>query len=145
MWVVSPLGGLWKSTNGGATWTTNTDFLPVIGCSDVAINPKNTQIMYLATGDANATGSQLTTSSIGIFKSTNGGATWPTSSNTMNWDVSWNRAIYKILINPVHPDTVFAATNIGIFRTVNGGTNWISVKVGVNASVAATSSSFCWN
>jgi len=131
MWVVSPLGGLWKSTNGGQTWTTNTDFLPVIGCSDVAINPINTQIMYLATGDANGTGSQLSTSSIGILKSTNGGATWPTSSNTLNWDVSWNRAIYKLLIHPTHPDTVFAATNVGIFRTVNGGTNWVTVKVGI--------------
>ena len=40
MWVVSPLGGLWKSLDGGLNWTnSNTDQLPIIGCSDIAIDP----------------------------------------------------------------------------------------------------------
>jgi photosystem II stability/assembly factor-like uncharacterized protein len=130
MWTVSPLGGLWKSVNGGANWTTgNTDQLALIGCSDIAINPLNTQVMYLATGDANGTGSQLTISSIGIFKSTNGGITW--GANTLNWQVGWGRSIYKLLIHPQHPDTVFAATSIGLFRTIDGGANWISMQVGL--------------
>jgi hypothetical protein len=47
----------------------------------------------------------------------------------MNWTVNLNRGIYKLLIHPTHPDTVFAATNVGIFRTVDGGLNWVSVKV----------------
>jgi len=131
MWLVSPLGGLWKSTDAGQSWNTNTDFLPIVGCSDIAINPNNTQIMYLATGDANGTGSQLTLSSIGILKSTDGGVTWPASSNTLNWTVNLNRIIYKLLIRPDHPDTVFATTNIGIYRTINGGTNWIQVQAGI--------------
>jgi hypothetical protein len=38
MFVGAPDGGLWKSADGGATWSTNTDFLGVIGCSDLAIN-----------------------------------------------------------------------------------------------------------
>jgi hypothetical protein len=50
MWLASPLGGLWHSINGGQTWTSNTDILPIVGCSDIAIDPQNTQIMYLATG-----------------------------------------------------------------------------------------------
>jgi photosystem II stability/assembly factor-like uncharacterized protein len=130
MWTVSPLGGLWKSIDGGQLWTTNTDQLPIIGCSDIAINPLNTGIMYLATGDANATGSQLTLSSIGILKSTDGGNTWPLSSNTMNWQVSWGRNIYKLLINPLHPDTVLAATSVGVYRTTDGGLQWTQVQAG---------------
>ena len=51
-WVGSPGGGLWKTTDGGSTWTTNTDNLPVLGVSDIIIDPANTDIMYLATGDA---------------------------------------------------------------------------------------------
>ncbi len=135
MWTMSPLGGLWKSINGGQTWTTNTDLLPIIGCSDIAIDPQNTQIMYLATGDANGTGSQLTIASIGILKSTDGGVTWPPSSNTMNWDVSTNRGIYKLLIHPTHPDTVFAATSVGVYRTVNGGGDWIQMIAGAFTDV----------
>ena len=51
MYVGAADGGLWKSTNDGVSWTTNTDFLAVIGCADLAISPSNPNIMYLATGD----------------------------------------------------------------------------------------------
>ena len=130
MWTVSPLGGLLKTVDGGLNWTSNTDQLPLIGCSDIAIDPVDPQIMYLATGDANGMGSALTIASIGILKSTDGGITWPPSSNTMNWDVSWGRNIYKLLIHPTQPDTVFAATTNGIYRTLNGGTTWIKMNDG---------------
>lgn len=130
MWLAAPLGGLWKTTNAGLSWSSNTDNLPVIGCTDIAINPLNPQIMYLATGDANGNGSQLTISSIGILKSTDGGITWPLASNTLNWPLSSRISIYKLLINPIHPDTVFAATTSGIYRTINAGTNWVSVQSG---------------
>ncbi len=130
MWVNSPTGGLWKSIDGGLNWTTNTDQLTIIGCSDIAIDPTNTQTMYLATGDGNGTGSQLSLASIGILKSTDGGVTWPSSSNTMNWTLNQGRSIYKLLIHPTHPDTVFAATTNGIYRTVNAGLNWIQIQTG---------------
>ncbi len=135
MWTASPLGGLWKSVDGGINWTTNTDFLPIVGCSDIAIDPSNTQIMYLATGDGNGAGSQLTQSSIGILKSTDGGLTWPAASNTLNWNVSQVRSIYKLLIHPIHPDTVFAATSIGLFRTIDAGAHWISMQAGIFTDV----------
>ncbi|MCX6153991.1 MAG: T9SS type A sorting domain-containing protein [Candidatus Kapabacteria bacterium] len=129
MWTGSPTGGLWTSTDGGLNWTcANTDQLSIIGCSDLAINPVNTKIMYLATGDGNGTGSQLTLSSIGIFKSTDGGGSW--GANTMNWQVSMNRNVYKIIINPINPDTVLAATSDGVYRTLNAGASWTQVQKG---------------
>ena len=64
IWIGSPAGGLWKSIDGGSNWTTNTDNLPVIGVSHIAIDPINNQTMYIVTGDANATD----TYSIGILK-----------------------------------------------------------------------------
>ncbi|MBI2966296.1 MAG: hypothetical protein HYY40_00585, partial [Bacteroidetes bacterium] len=39
IWAGSPSGGLWKSDDGGTTWSTNTDLLPIIGVSDIAIDP----------------------------------------------------------------------------------------------------------
>ena len=110
MYVGAPDGGLWKSTNGGTSWTTNTDFLSIIGCSDVAIDPTNTQIMYLATGDLEGN-----KNSIGVFKSTNGGASWATTG--ANWPSSNYWTISKILMNPSDPLNMLISTNVGVFRT----------------------------
>ncbi|MEP6645875.1 MAG: hypothetical protein ABJC12_02200 [Saprospiraceae bacterium] len=131
MWCLAPMGGLWKSIDGGLNWTSNTDQLPIIGCSDIAIDPSNTQIMYLATGDANGWSSNFSQPSIGVLKSTDGGATWPLASNTMNWTVNLNRNIYKLIIHPTHPDTLFAATTNGIYRTVDAGLHWIQMQSGM--------------
>ena len=69
MWIGSPGGGIWKTIDGGLTWSTNTDNLPVLGISDIVIDPTNKQIMYAATGDADGGA----TYSIGILKSVDGG------------------------------------------------------------------------
>jgi PKD repeat protein len=121
----APAGGLWRSTNGGVGWTVwNTDNLPVIGCTDLAIDPTNTQIMYLATGDGDAND----TYSIGVLKSTDGGNTWnPTG---LNWVVTNQRVIRKLLIDPNNPQTVYAASSNGIYKTTNGGTNWTQIRTG---------------
>jgi len=122
--VGSPSGGLWKTSDGGATWSTNTDLLPNMGVSDIAINPKNPSIMYIATGDRDA----WDTYSVGILKSTDGGVTWnPTS---LAWNTSQSKKVLRIIINPDNPDTVLAATSSGIYRTLNGGTTWTVVRSG---------------
>src|ERR1043165_795843 len=71
IYVGSPGGGLWKSTNSGVTWSTGTDNLAVIGTTDLAIHPTNPLIQYLATGDGEA----QDTYSIGVLKTTDGGTT----------------------------------------------------------------------
>ncbi|MBA3681095.1 MAG: T9SS type A sorting domain-containing protein [Bacteroidetes bacterium] len=124
LWVGAPAGGLWKSTNGGVSWTTNTDNLGVLGCSDLAIDPTNTSIMYLATGDGDAGD----TRSIGVLKSTNGGITWVTTGLTNA--VTNNFTIRRLIVNPSNPLIVLAATSGGIYRTINGGTNWTQVATG---------------
>jgi len=122
LWIGAPAGGLWKSTNGGTNWTTNTDNLAVLGCSDLAIDPTNANIMYLATGDGDAGD----TRSIGVLKSTNGGLTWAATGLTS--PVSSYFLIRRLLINPSNTQIVLAATNSGIYRTTNGGTNWTQVS-----------------
>ncbi len=117
-WVGAPDGGLWKTTNGGTSYTTNTDQLAVIGCSDVAIDPSNPQIMYLATGD----GDGADTYSVGVLKSTDGGNSWNTTGLT--WTVNQGRTISRILVNPTNPQIVMAFASNGIWRSTNGGTTW---------------------
>jgi hypothetical protein len=122
LWVGAPAGGLWHSTNGGTSWTTNTDNLPVTGCSDLAIDPTNTLVMYMATGDGDGGDNR----SIGVLKSTNAGQTWTTTGLTAN--VSSYFLIRRLIINPVNPQILLAATNQGIYRTTNGGTTWTVVN-----------------
>lgn len=121
IWVGSPAGGLWKSVDGGSNWTTNTDNLPVIGVSHIAINPNNNQIMYIVTGDAYATD----TYSIGILKSINGGATWDTTG--LSYTINQTQTVNKVIINPNFTDSLYAVTNSNILVSSDAGITWQSV------------------
>ncbi|MCE3227011.1 MAG: hypothetical protein K0S32_1562 [Bacteroidetes bacterium] len=120
-WVGSPAGGLWKTTDNGTSWTTNTDNLTVIGCSDLAIDPTNTTIMYLATGDGDAGDTRST----GVLKSTDGGNSWNVTGLTNA--VSNYFLIRRLIINPSNTQVLIAATNAGIYRTANAGTSWSQI------------------
>ena len=125
IYVGSPGGGLWKSTNSGTTWVTQTDALAVIGCTDLAINPTNTLTQYLATGDGEA----QDTYSIGVLKTTDGGTTWLPSGLT--WAVTNGRVISRLLMNPQNSNTLFAATSNGVYRTINAGGAWTQIATAV--------------
>ncbi len=115
----APGGGLWKTTNTGVSWSAvGTDFLASIGTSDVAIDPNNNNIMYLATGDCDAGD----TYALGVLKSTDGGLTWNTTG--LNWTASQTRRTARILIHPTNTQIVVCATSNGIFRTTDGGISW---------------------
>lgn len=118
IYVGSPGGGFWKSIDGGANWVTTSDDLPVLGVSSIAVDPNNTDIIYIATGDANASD----TYSIGVLKSIDQGDTWSTTG--LSYNVSANKRVNKILINPNNTDSVFAATNTNIMLSVDGGISW---------------------
>lgn len=118
IYVGAAAGGLWVSTNGGTSWTTNTDQLASLGVADIAIDPSNPNIMYIATGDNDAGD----THSTGVLKSTDGGSTWnPTG---LNWSTSLQRRIGRLLINPLNTNEIHAATSQGMYRTLDGGTTW---------------------
>ncbi len=125
IYVGTAAGGLWVSNNNGTSWTTNTDQLASLGVADIAIDPTNTNIMYIATGDNDAGD----THSTGVLKSTDGGATWNVTG--LIWATSLQRRIGKLLINPLNTNEITAATSQGIYRTLNAGTTW-SLKLGGN-------------
>jgi len=118
----APAGGLWKSTNGGTSWTTNTDNFPVCGFSDLGFDATNTNIMYTVTGDGDAGD----TRSNGVYKSIDGGNTWAITGLT--FPITSAIQIRRLVVNPINPLIVMTAGNNGIYRTINGGTSWTQVS-----------------
>ncbi|MFT4681070.1 MAG: photosystem II stability/assembly factor-like uncharacterized protein [Granulosicoccus sp.] len=119
MFAGAPSGGLWKTIDGGESWSTTTDHLPNLGVSDVVINPTNDSIMYMSTGD----GSVSDTYSYGILKSTDAGETW--DSTGLSFMVNQGVNISDLEMDPNNPDIIFAGTTNGIYRTEDAGETWI--------------------
>ncbi|MCC7431240.1 hypothetical protein IT568_10380, partial [bacterium] len=120
IWIGSPSGGLWKTTDGGTNWINFTDDLPTLGVSSIVINPTNTNEIFIATGDGDAGD----TYSIGVLKSTDGGANWNTTG--LSWNVTNLKRITKLLMHPTNTNILMASTGDGIYRTTNGGTTWVN-------------------
>ena len=122
----SPGGGLWKSTNSGTTWTIlNTDGLGSLGVTDIAIDPTNSQVIYIASGSRDDDGLPGSYG-LGILKSTDGGTTW--NATGLNWSVSLGRTTNRILIDPTNTQLIHAATSFGIYRSTDGGTTFTQVS-----------------
>lgn len=117
----APAGGLWKSTNAGGTWTTSTDNLPTLGVNDIAIDPTNPNIMYIATGDDDG-GDTYT---VGVLKSIDGGLTWQMTG--LNYSINQTRKMSRVLVNPNNPNMIFAGTSTGVYRSLDAGTTWLRV------------------
>ncbi len=110
--------GILKTTDGGATWSKALDWAynEQGGVQALAIDPQNPEIVWAGTTE-------------GTLRSTNSGADWELVNTTI--------MATDILINPIHPDTVFIACgNLGtegngIYRTYDAGENWEKLTNGL--------------
>src|ERR1051325_10749545 len=118
LFACSASGGLWSSADNGRNWQPRTDRLSVLGTSGLVIDPQHPNVMYLATGDADA----MDTLSIGVWKSIDGGANW--SATGLNWSASSFLNIYKLVIHPTDPNRLFAGTTDGIYSSTDAGATW---------------------
>ncbi len=122
IYVGSPSGGFWKTTSGGNTWTNMSNDLPTLGVSSILIHPSDPDIIYIGSGDRDADDAEP----LGVFKSTDGGATWTQINNTMG-----NVTVGAMIMHPSSSNTLIAATSGGIFKTTDGGNTW-SLKTSGN-------------
>ena len=75
LYVGGASGGVWKSTDGGASWSPKSDRLASLSISKILVHPTNPDTLYASTGEA--IGSVAAGSpGAGIFRSLNGGNTW---------------------------------------------------------------------
>jgi photosystem II stability/assembly factor-like uncharacterized protein len=130
-------GGVLRSDNGGGSWTALFDNQPSLSIGALAIHPNNPDILYVGTGEANASGDSY--DGDGIYRTTDGGSSWE------HLGLVETRRIGRIAIDPLHPDTLYVAaagalfsTNPerGIYRSVDGGQTF-ELKHSLNDSTAA--------
>ena len=123
MVIGSVSGGIWKTTNGGASWTAVADFMTNLAVSSIVMQPGAPGIIYAGTGEGfyNADGIR----GAGIFKSVDEGATWTQLASTSTVPSPGLTAADFQFVNRVamsaDGSTLLAATRTGIFRSTNGG------------------------
>ena len=124
IYIGAPDGGVWKSTDSGATWAPKFDSQPTLSIADIAIDKSNPKIIYAATSDAFGYSAPFWggTYSVGVRKSIDGGNTW--SATGLTWTVGQNRTIRRLVIHPANGKILLAATSNGLYRTADAGATW---------------------
>jgi photosystem II stability/assembly factor-like uncharacterized protein len=137
IWVGSATGGVWKSVNEGTTFEEVFDGQPTASIGDIAIDPNNSDIVWVGTGEANIFRSS--NPGCGVFKTTDGGKSW----SLMGLENTYT--IGRIRVNPKNSNIVYVGAtghewtpneDRGLFMTSDGGKTWIkSLYINKNTGV----------
>lgn len=128
-YVTTVGGGVWKTTNGGTSYTPIGDGLPQLFCGTVLVDNQNSNIVYVNIG---GTG-EWWLPGLGVYKSSDGGLTWAATGLTGTRANGIN--VKKMAMSPSNSQVILAATNKGLYRTTNGGANWTVVRTGEHGDV----------
>jgi len=134
VWAGGVGGGLWKTTDVTAAnpiWNAADDFFANLAITAMAYDPGNTQVMYFGTGEGFFNADYIRGN--GIFKTTNGGATWSQLAATNNSNFYY---VQRLVVKS--NGEVYAATRSGLFRSTNGGTSWTQVLGAGNGSSSSS-------
>jgi len=113
--------GMWKTTDGGQRWSLINDGIIGTTYSNLAIDPTDTNIVYMGTqGD-------------GLFKTINGGESWSYSAG------AYHPVVKSISIDPTYPNVVYMGAFRGIYRSYDRGGSWTELpyQYGISEGVLA--------
>lgn len=150
-YVAGASGGVWRTLDGGATWTPLTDDLAFNAVGALALDPTNDDVIYAGSGEANFANHSFY--GVGLYKSTDGGDTW----TVLAADSFAGRTFSRIVISHVDPQVLFAAIMpaggfpalnaakghpqrndpVGVYRSLNGGVDWALLEGGLPATAAS--------
>ena len=130
-------GGVWKTTDGGSSWTPLTDSQKSLAIGSITIDPSNPNRIYAGTGEAaDGCGGYFGS---GILRSDDAGATWSLLGEADFGGTS----VAKIVVHPTAPNTLWAVNaqgaagfvctadpgtdTYGVRKSTDGGTTWTLV------------------
>jgi photosystem II stability/assembly factor-like uncharacterized protein len=113
IYVGAANGGVWKTTDAGATWTPLLDRQQSTAVGAITLDPQNPNIVYVGTGEPNFSCDSQAGS--GLFRSTDGGATW----TQFGYSQFVNRSISSIIIDPRTAGSTNATLYVSSFSASN--------------------------
>ena len=125
IYLGSASGGVWKTTNAGASWLPVFDEQPILNIGSIAIQQNNPAVVWVGTGEGNPRNSLNLGE--GMYKTLDAGKTW------QRMGLEKTRNIHRILVDPLKPETVYAGAignpyaehpDRGVFKTTDGGESW---------------------
>lgn len=128
MYIGAASGGIFKTTNNGASWENVFTDAPVISIGALAVDYQNDQILYAGTGEANA--SSYSFIGNGMYKTYDGGQNW------QHIGLEQSAYVGRVLIDHSNSQRIFVAAcgtlftpneERGIYRSNNGGYAWEQV------------------
>lgn len=120
-------GGVFKSMDGGQSWTPIFDEALSLSIGDITLDPANSSIIYVGTGEVNAGGGSQTYNGFGLYRSSDAGTTWE------HLGLEDTRYIGRVAIDPQNSRRIFVAAmgklfganpERGLFRSTDGGQSW---------------------
>ncbi len=134
----SVAGGIWKTTDGGASWYPKTDAADILPISSMVVDPTNHNVVYAGTGEGWSNVDAVYGG--GIYKSTDFGETWTLLSSTSGGSASSFGDVMKLAADP--SGNIYAATKDykvgygvysyslsgGLYKSTNGGTSWTAIN-----------------
>jgi len=124
-YVAMATSGIYKTTNGGTTFTSVFDHESTGSIGAVAVAPTDANLVWAGTGEGN--NRQSSSWGEGVFKSTDGGRSWK------NMGLRASKQIAKIVVDPVDFNVVYVASlgdlwgaggERGVYKTADGGLTW---------------------
>lgn len=121
---------LFRSADGGASWTAASSGLPDFPhgggalVPHLALDPQHTGTLYLG---LNSYGGYSVTP---MFKTTDGGTSWTAISSELEGE-----SILALAFES--PNTLYAGTDDGVFKSVDGGTSWSTSNRGLHAAIVS--------
>jgi len=128
-YVATAGGGVWKTADGGITFTSVFDDQPTQCIGSVAICQERPEVVYVGTGEGNPRNSVSWGS--GVYRSTDGGRTWK------HCGLADTHHIGRVVVHPKNPDIAYVAAvghfwgpnnARGLYKTTDGGKSWIKSK-----------------
>src|SRR6266540_4040233 len=140
LYAAAATGGVWKSVDGGATFASSWPDGNPQPIGAIAIGPDGT--LFAGTGEAGPGGGSITYGGRGVYRSTDGGATWrnvglkrTVTTGRIAIDPTDPQRLYAAMWDHIrHPDLrVYGGVGSGVYRSVDGGDTWNRLRNGLPA------------